>query len=146
MLGLIWFWLLVAPGSALLYGVAAVIGIGLSVWACGKAERLLNARDPGCVVLDEIIAMPLCGLVWVGWQWNRTGTFPDLRFFLQSNSLWVAFGILVAFRCFDIWKPWPIRWADRNVPGGLGVMLDDVLAGSFAAAVLALGLWALNWQ
>ena len=43
------------------------------------------------------------------------------------------------FRLFDIWKPWPVRWADRKVGGGLGVMLDDVLAAVYAVAVL-LGL------
>jgi len=40
------------------------------------------------------------------------------------------------FRLFDIWKPWPIRWCDRNIHGGLGIMLDDVLAGAFALALL----------
>jgi phosphatidylglycerophosphatase A len=47
------------------------------------------------------------------------------------------------FRLFDVWKPWPIRWLDRRVHGGLGVMIDDVLAGVFAAVVLAAGLHAL---
>ncbi|MFX8708278.1 phosphatidylglycerophosphatase A, partial [Acinetobacter baumannii] len=44
------------------------------------------------------------------------------------------------FRVFDIWKPWPIGWLDRRVHGGFGIMLDDVLAGVYAALVLALGL------
>jgi phosphatidylglycerophosphatase A len=54
---------------------------------------------------------------------------------------WVAlaFGL---FRLFDVWKPWPVSWADRRIHGGVGVMLDDVIAGAYAALVLALALRA----
>jgi phosphatidylglycerophosphatase A len=50
----------------------------------------------------------------------------------------------VLFRLFDVWKPWPISWLDRRVKGGMGVMVDDVVAGVFAAIVLALGLQFLH--
>jgi phosphatidylglycerophosphatase A len=55
----------------------------------------------------------------------------------------VALGFAL-FRLFDVWKPWPVRWADRSLDGGLGVMADDVLAGLMAAGVLALALHALT--
>ena len=48
------------------------------------------------------------------------------------------------FRLFDVWKPWPIRWFDRRVKGGMGVMIDDVMAGVFAAIVLVIALLALH--
>jgi phosphatidylglycerophosphatase A len=50
---------------------------------------------------------------------------------------WIVAGF-VLFRVFDVWKPWPASWADRSVKGGFGTMLDDVIAGVYAAAVLAL--------
>jgi phosphatidylglycerophosphatase A len=51
------------------------------------------------------------------------------------------------FRLFDIWKPWPVRWADRRVHGGVGVMLDDVVAGVYALIVLQLAALALShWR
>ena len=53
-----------------------------------------------------------------------------------------AFGL---FRLFDIWKPWPVSWADREVGGGLGVLLDDLLAGLLALAVLQGGMWLVGY-
>ena len=55
---------------------------------------------------------------------------------------WIVAGFLL-FRLFDIWKPWPINWADRQVSGGLGVMLDDLIAGAYAGCTLQLlAIWA----
>jgi len=54
-----------------------------------------------------------------------------------SGWQWIISGFLL-FRLFDIWKPWPIRWVDRRVKGGLGVMLDDLVAGLFALVALQL--------
>jgi len=53
--------------------------------------------------------------------------------------IWVAVGFVV-FRVFDVWKPWPASWADRNVKGGLGAMLDDVLAGVYGAIALGIAV------
>jgi phosphatidylglycerophosphatase A len=53
---------------------------------------------------------------------------------------WMLIAGFALFRLFDVWKPWPIRWLDRRVKGGFGVMIDDVIAGILAAVVLALGL------
>ena len=58
-------------------------------------------------------------------------------YLLPRDWRWVVAGFVV-YRLFDIWKPWPIGWLDRRVGGGLGIMLDDVVAGVFAAACLQL--------
>jgi phosphatidylglycerophosphatase A len=50
----------------------------------------------------------------------------------------------VLFRLFDVWKPWPIRWMDRHLKGGRGVMVDDVVAGVFAAVVVALAMYFIR--
>jgi phosphatidylglycerophosphatase A len=93
--------------------VTCVVGIYL----CGKTAEDLGVHDHGSIVWDEfagfwitMIAAP------VGWVWVFIG--------------------FVLFRFFDIIKPWPINWIDKKVTGGLGIMLDDVVAGVMAALVL----------
>ena len=76
-----------------------------------------SIKDPSFVVIDEVAGQ------WIALL--PAGLDP---------VLFVA-GFL-AFRLFDIWKPWPVSWADRDVPGALGVMLDDLIAGAYAAAVV----------
>ena len=79
--------------------------------------RDLGVHDHGGIVWDEFVGY------WI------------TMFLLPVRWEWVLGGFLL-FRLLDIWKPWPIRWADRQVHGGLGIMLDDVLAGFVACAVL----------
>jgi phosphatidylglycerophosphatase A len=57
---------------------------------------------------------------------------------------WMPIAAFALFRLFDVWKPWPIRWLDQRVKGGFGVMIDDVIAGVFAAVVLGVGLLVLR--
>jgi phosphatidylglycerophosphatase A len=85
---------------------------------CGRTARALGVHDHGAIVWDEVAAMPVALVT----------AERDLVLVL------VGFGL---FRLFDIWKPWPIRWADQHVHGGFGIMLDDVLAALLAAAGLA---------
>ena len=92
---------------------AFILGIGI----CGEVSRKLGVHDHGGIVWDEIVG-----------YWLSVAFVP-----LQWNWLLAAF---VLFRCFDIFKPWPVSWADANIKGGLGVMVDDVLAAAYAAAVL----------
>lgn len=105
---------------ALAVAILAVLG-----WlVCAISSRQLGVHDHPGIVIDEMIgycvaAAPL--LPALGWI--------DAPLWL---GLLVAF---VAFRFFDIVKPWPISWLDRHVGGGLGIMADDLLAGVFAAAV-----------
>ena len=93
----------------------------LGVWVSGWTVRTLKIADPSVVVWDEFVGqwIALAPLVWWprGWPWAICG--------------------FALFRIFDILKPWPVSWADRKVPGGLGVMLDDVIAGVYAALALA---------
>jgi phosphatidylglycerophosphatase A len=82
----------------------------------------MGVHDHGVLVWDEFVGL------WITLAGVPLGLVP-LHWF------WIALGFLL-FRLFDIWKPWPIRWFDRNVHGGLGVMLDDAVAGVFALLVL----------
>ena len=90
----------------------------LGVLACDAASRHFAGKDPGQCVIDEYVAIPLIGFV-----------VP-----MGPTTLLLAF---VLFRLFDIWKPWPIKKFEK-LPGGWGVMADDVVAAGYAAAVLAI--------
>jgi phosphatidylglycerophosphatase A len=94
-------------------------GFLAGVYLCDRTSRDLGVHDHTGIVWDEML-----GFLVTMW-WAPTGW------------IWVLLGFLL-FRIFDILKPWPIGWLDRRVPGGLGIMLDDVLAGIFALAALQL--------
>ena len=96
----------------------------VGIWASNWTIARTRIADPGFVVWDEFIGL------WIA------------LFLLPTGLPWIAAGFAL-FRLFDIWKPWPVRWADRSVHGGFGVMLDDVLAGLLALAVLQLTRHAL---
>jgi len=102
-------------GSWWPYGLFVALVTVVGTWAAHRSAQLLGRKDPGCIVIDEIAGM-LLTLVYLpsGWVW-----------------LLVAF---VLFRVFDIFKPWPVGFADRRVAGGFGIMLDDLLAGGYALA------------
>mgnify|MGYP001609815052 CR=1 FL=1 len=112
-----------AVGYAVLVAVLFIIGIGL----CAKTERELKVHDHPGIVWDEIVGM----LVTL--------------FMAPSGWVWVAAGFGL-FRLFDIWKPFPIDWLNRQVGGGLGIMLDDLIAALFAALTLQglYRLWIMN--
>jgi len=100
-----------------------VIATAISVWVVDRACRAAGVGDASAFVLDEFVG-----------QWMALVAAP-------KSLLWMVVGFTL-FRAFDIAKPWPVSWADRNVGGGLGVMLDDALAGVLAAAVLAGLAWS----
>jgi phosphatidylglycerophosphatase A len=131
--GVAWFLALLAPGSIWVYLAGSVVGIVVSVWLCDVGERILNQKDPGSVVLDEIIAMPICFLAVVGIQFWKTGLLATPGHFLQAWPLTVA--IFALFRFFDIAKPWPVHQS-QSLPGGWGVTVDDVLAALYVNAVV----------
>jgi phosphatidylglycerophosphatase A len=138
-LGLGWFALLVASGKWWLLPAGSVIGFGISVWLCGEAERLLKAKDPGSVVLDEVVAIPVCFFSWIAGYLGRTSSFPSLDYFAK-HWLGVA-GVFAAFRFFDVVKPWPVR-RSQSLPGGWGVTIDDYLAAFYVNVVVAVVLFA----
>jgi phosphatidylglycerophosphatase A len=89
----------------------------VGIWACGKTEQALGIRDPSAVVWDEFVG-----------YWMTMVAAP-------SGWRWMLAGFLV-FRFFDILKPWPIRELDLRVQGGMGIMLDDCVAGLCAWVVM----------
>ena len=113
------WWFLLRGLSPGVYLAVLVAGFLLGVWACDVSDRRLGMHDQGALVWDEVIGMWIT-LVAAPLQW-----------------WWMIIGFAL-FRLFDIWKPWPVSWADRRVHGGLGVMLDDVAAGVYALIVLQL--------
>lgn len=113
-----WLVLHLLPWPAYVLLVAGAFWLG--TWACEWIVGELRIDDPGVAVWDEFVGLwiallPLC---WI------------------APSPWHVAAGFVLFRIFDIAKPWPVSWADRSVAGGLGVMLDDVVAGAYAALVL----------
>jgi len=99
------------------YAAAVLAAFAFGVWLCASVSRDLRVHDPGGIVWDEFVGY------WI------------TMFLLPVRWEWILAGFLL-FRLLDIWKPWPIRWVDRNVRGGLGVMLDDVLAGAAGCLIL----------
>lgn len=110
-----------AAGPAAL-AVAVLVVFGLGIWATGRVIGGSLGEDPGAVVIDEVAG-----------QWLVLLAVP-------LDPLLYAAAFLV-FRIFDILKPWPVSWADRAIKGALGVMLDDILAAIYGAALLAFLAW-----
>ncbi len=103
--------------------LAVVAGVSLAgVWICGRSAAKLGVHDHPAIVWDEIAGY-LVTMIAAPPGWG-----------------WIVAGFLL-FRLLDITKPWPIRNVDRDVPGGTGIMLDDLLAGAYAA----LGLQGLHY-
>lgn len=113
-------YLLLIQTSNGVYLLLTVISTLAGIAICHKAAQKLQVHDYGGIVWDEIAGF-LITMCWLPFSWQ---------------NLLAGF---VLFRFFDILKPWPIKWLDRHVHGGFGIMLDDVVAGIFAALVLWLG-------
>jgi phosphatidylglycerophosphatase A len=111
------------PLAAYLLLVGALFGLG--VWACGATGRDLGVHDHPAIVWDEVVGL-LVALAGIPADWG-----------------WVLAGF-VLFRVLDILKPWPVGLLDRRLQGGLGVMLDDLVAGLMVAGLLHLArsVWA----
>jgi len=110
---------LLAPISPLWLPLATLPVFFIGVYAASKAEKLLGSKDPQPIVIDEV-----AGQMVALWWAPTTLIAYAVAFFL--------------FRVFDIFKPFPINWLDRNIRGGWGIMLDDILAGLYTAGVLQL--------
>jgi phosphatidylglycerophosphatase A len=115
------WWFLLADLSPLQQAICIAAAVLVSMWIVDRACRAAGVGDASQIVLDEIVG-----------QWIALLAAP--------KSLWVVAVGFGLFRFFDIVKPPPVSWADRRLRGGLGVVLDDVLAGVLAAAVLHLSL------
>jgi phosphatidylglycerophosphatase A len=113
-------WLLLRELSPVAWLGVIVVAFFVGVWACEVGGRILGVADHRSLVWDEFVG-----------QW--IALLPAL-----IAPWWAAVAGFVLFRVFDVWKPWPIGWFDRRVKGGLGVMIDDVIAGIIAAIFLFL--------
>ena len=111
------WWLFELPLPWRIALVLAVIGFG--IWVCGESARRLDRHDDQRIVFDEIAGVLLTSLAVVERSWFALAL------------------VFVFFRIFDILKPWPIRDVDHSLRGGLGIMLDDLIAALFAAVCVA---------
>lgn len=96
------------------YSLVIILSFIAGIWICDRTSRDLEVHDHGGIVWDEFVGF------WI------------TMYLAPASWLWIGVGFLL-FRAFDILKPWPIKWADKQVSGGFGIMLDDALAGIMAA-------------
>jgi len=113
---------LFSPVGLWQFGLTLVALFFLGIWAADTAERVFEQKDDQRIVIDEV--------------GGQLVTLAPLLFLQSSGSLAPLVTGFVLFRCFDIWKPGPVRWAERRFEGGVGVMMDDLVGGILAAVVL----------
>jgi phosphatidylglycerophosphatase A len=123
-LGVGFWWALTRLHNAWLAGLLFVAAVVFAVWCAGAAAEAMHHPDPRSVVIDEIVGMPLV-MIGLGGQWWHVA---------------VAFAL---FRIFDIWKPPPVRDA-QNFSGGIGIVLDDLLAAAYACVATHGVVWAVH--
>ncbi len=111
------FYIGLAHLSQPIYAAAILISFVVGIYLCGVAAKAQHCHDHPGIVWDEFVGYWITMFAApIGWSWIIAG--------------------FVLFRIFDILKPWPISWCDKKVHGGFGIMIDDVIAGIFAAACL----------
>jgi phosphatidylglycerophosphatase A len=118
-------YVLLQPLSSLHYLLVVAVLFIAGIWICDRTSRDLGVHDHGGIVWDE----------WVGFLFTLWMAPP--------GWYWVLVGFLL-FRFFDILKPWPIGWLDRQVSGGMGIMLDDLLAGLYSLVLLQAAAYLLR--
>jgi phosphatidylglycerophosphatase A len=118
-----------------LYALTLLALLSLGIWAADEAERVFRRKDDGRIVIDEIVGQLLALIVIDEIVGQLLALAPLVAFGIAASLGWLVTGF-VAFRCFDIWKPGPARWAERSFEGGASVMLDDVVAGLLAAVLV----------
>jgi len=116
LVGLLLFFLLHTLNLQIYLAVVAAIFV-IGTFAAGEAEKILDRKDPGLVVIDEIVGILITMIA------------------IPATPLAMGLGFIL-FRIFDIWKPFPIRLIDQRFHGGLGIMLDDIVAGIFSLVIL----------
>jgi phosphatidylglycerophosphatase A len=102
---------------------AALIVFCVGIFACADHMRATGRDDPPECVIDELAGQ------WFACSFAPRGSLPAIA---------LAF---VLFRLFDIWKPWPVSWAEEKLSGGMGVMADDLVAGVMAGAIVFAAHW-----
>ena len=108
------------------FAALAAIVTAPAMWAAGETARQARIKDPRFVVVDEVAG-----------QWLALAGAPALN----PKANWIAWlAAFLLFRLFDIWKPFPVRQLE-SLPGGIGIVADDLMAGIYAALVLFLAGW-----
>lgn len=110
-------YLMMAPLAWPLYLFLTALSFLFGIYLCDRASEMLGVHDHGGIVWDEFVGL------WI------------TMFLIPFEWQWLLLGFAL-FRFFDIIKPFPIKWLDKKVKGGFGIMIDDVIAGIFAWAVL----------
>jgi phosphatidylglycerophosphatase A len=118
-------WLITMAGGNAALAIAALLVFIIGVIASNAATDDTRESDPSWIVIDEVAG-----------QW--------LTLLAAPLSLFGYVAAFALFRLFDIWKPWPIKWSERRFDGGLGIMIDDVLAAIYAMIVLVIGRMLLE--
>lgn len=108
-----------------LYLLMLFISFIVGIWLCDRAELSVGVPDYSGIVWDEMVG------VWL------------TLFLVPAHWYWILLGF-VLFRIFDILKPWPISWCNNNVHKGMGIMLDDLLAGAAANILLQFIIWLVS--
>ncbi|MCY4178501.1 MAG: phosphatidylglycerophosphatase A [Endozoicomonadaceae bacterium] len=120
---LLWWGLSILPW--LVYCIVLLVTIFTGAWLCGKTAKDLQVHDHPAIVWDEF-----CGY-WL------------TMLFVPRSFFWALYGFIL-FRIFDIWKPFPIRYIDKHMAGGWGIMTDDLIAGLFSVVLLQLTRLIIN--
>lgn len=128
LVGVFIWWVLRDLPPILYFGLMAVLFF-FGCWVCGRSAKLIGLSDYRGIVFDEV----------VGFLIAATPLIRELYQYRGPLWPWLV-GTFVLFRILDIVKPPPIQWFDRHVSGGLGIMIDDALAGLLTAAVAAIVL------
>ena len=115
------YWV-IAPLSLWAYTGIVLVAALIGIWICERSSAALGVHDHPGIVWDEFVGL-----------WIALWAVP-------VEPTWIVAGFFV-FRLFDIAKPWPIGWLDRNARGGLGIMVDDIVAGVMACACIHLALY-----
>ena len=110
-------WWLTLPLGTWTQALVVLLAVGPAAWICGVCEREAGGTDPSFIVLDEMLGMYLALL------------------FVQPSWLWAA-AAFALFRILDIAKPWPVSLAERRLPGGPAILLDDLAAGAIAGCII----------
>ncbi len=108
--------------AVLMYGLFIAITFFGGLFICNKVLEKEADKDPSWIVIDEFVGL------WIA-------------MFLIPVNIQFILSAFVLFRAFDIFKPWHVGWADRELKGGMGVMMDDVLAGVYTNILLHILLW-----
>ena len=119
------YFLFIQAGHWIYLGLV-LLAIPFGIYLCQRVADDLKIKDPACIVWDEFVGM-----------WITLFMLPDAWY-------WLPIGFAL-FRFFDIVKPWPIDWLDKNLAGGYGIMLDDVVAGLVSLGIIQFAFFGLTF-